>query len=78
MSEFVLRVQGWKREQKRQLYRDRRTWYNTLIGPHLDPKKLPKTEEAYMSIDSEKGKLTDQMRENWKQAVEKYKQEKNG
>ena len=79
LNEYSLRVEGWKREQTRQLYRDRRTWYNTLIGPHYDPKKLPRTESAYFSIpevDGQKPKAKDIMRERWKNAVEKYNKEK--
>lgn len=78
-SEYLLRVEGWHRQQKRQLYRDRRTWYNTLIGPHYDPKHLPRSEEAYMPIDGDKKpKMTKEMREEWDRAVAKYKEEKDG
>ena len=78
-SEYLLRVEGWHREQKRQLYRDRRTWYNTLIGPHMDPKRLPRTESAYLPIDEEKvSKITPSMKERWDKAVGEYNKQKDG
>lgn len=84
LSEYALRVEGYKREQTRQLYRDRRTWYNSLVGPHWDPKKLPRSEQAYLRIpeyDDPKQDVKEGLREMWKQSVEKYnkaKAEKDG
>lgn len=50
-----------------------------MIGSHLDPKKLPKTKEKFMSLDGKKG-LTDKQVAAIKAAQEQYKKdlEKNG
>ena len=61
------------------MQRDRRTWYNTLIGPHLDPKRLPKTEQAYMKIPGEKKrkvKVSEAARSKFIEALEEYKRKK--
>jgi len=77
-SEYLLRVEGWHRVQKRQLYRDRRTWYNTLVGPHWDPKKLPRSEQAYLPIDEEdKPKMSPNVKDRWNKAVEEYNKKKD-
>lgn len=76
-AEYLIRVDGWKRVQNRQMYLWRRTWFNTLIGPHLDPKKLPKTENQYMPLDGERNPrvLSDYSREKFMTARAKYEQE---
>ena len=74
-AEYILRVDGYLRQQKRQAYRDRRTWYNTLVAPHLDPKKLPKSEQAYMKIDGEekrKPKVSEETGQRYIEAMRKY------
>lgn len=79
MAEYFLRVAGFKRELKRQMFRDRRTWFNTLVGPHMDPKALPRSEQAYMPLDGEEpGGISPQMRERWKKAVADYNKKKDG
>ncbi len=79
LSEYTLRVEGWKREQNRQLFRDRRTWYNTLVGPHWDPKKLPRSESAYLripEIDDDKPQKSSELKKRFADAVDKYNKEK--
>lgn len=76
-AEYTIRVDGYLRQQKRELRRDRRTWFTTLIAPHQDPKRLPRTEEAYMKIDGDKKrKLSDAARSKFVEALEKYKAQK--
>ena len=80
-AEYLIRVDGWKRSQNRELERLRRTWFNILWGPHVDPKKLPKTENQYLPLDGDgnkpKPKISDYTREKFERAVKEYR-EKTG
>jgi hypothetical protein len=77
-AEYLIRVDGYRRMDKRQLERLRRTWFNALIGPHVDPKRLPKTERAYLPLgedDAPKKKVISKYtREKFKKAVADYRQ----
>ena len=77
-AEYQVRRQGYLRMEaarvKEKLTFYRRSWYNTLIGPHLDPKKLPKTEKAYMDIEEPKeGRtLKESHRNKFLEAMKRY------
>lgn len=77
-AEYLIRVDGYRRIELRTLERMRRGWFNQLWGPHVDPKKLPKTERAYMPLSSDKGGknlVSEATREKFKNAVELWKQQ---
>ena len=56
----------------------RRSWYNSLIGPHVDPKTLPKSEAAYLPLDGDRkpgARISDKSREKYEKAMKAYKQQ---
>lgn len=77
-AEYLIRLDGFRRQDRKELMYWRRAWFNSLIGPHLDPKKLPKTESAYMPIEGEQKvvkKISDKTREKYLNAVKIYQQQ---
>lgn len=83
-AEYLIRVDGYLRQMERQMLRDRRTWFNTLIAPAADPAKLPKSEEAYLPLSSDKRKnkrIADKWQDKLKQRQAEYlkaKEQKDG
>jgi hypothetical protein len=76
--EFQLRSYGFKRADKAQWVKVREIAYNSLIGSHLDPKKLPKTREKYLPLDAEnaiKG-VSDERKEMFLKAFKNYLNER--
>jgi hypothetical protein len=76
--EFQLRSHGFKRADKNQWVKVREIAYNSLIGSHLDPKKLPKTREKYLPLEAEqvsKG-VSNERKEMFLQAFKNYLNER--
>ena len=65
--EFQLKSYAYYRMQKEKMYHTRLIAYYGMIGSHLDPKKLPKNIDSFMSIENEMSKkssnLDDETRE---------------
>ena len=78
-AEFLIRQHAYKRMDKNSWYKVREIAYSALIGSHMDPKKLPKNKDLYMPLNEKiTQEVTDVMRQNIKDAQERYKKEKNG
>lgn len=75
--EFQLRSIGFQRKEKNDWLKVREIAYNSLIGSHLDPKKIPKSKERYMPLDgnSEK-KVSDKQKEMFMNAFKNYLNER--
>lgn len=75
-GEYQLKAQAYARMQEEKLRHTRRIAFYAAIGSHLDPKKLPKTEDAFMPIGEKKRKsrVSDEMRELFNQRMQEYNQ----
>jgi len=76
--EFQLRSHGFKRADKNQWVKVREIAYNSLIGSHLDPKKLPKTREKYLPLEAEQATkgVSNERKEMFLQAFKNYLNER--
>ena len=54
MAEFNIRLFSFKRVNDRQDMLFREVAYYSMIGSHLNPKKLPKTKQQFWSLGYEK------------------------
>ena len=54
--------------------------YYSAVGPHLDPKKLPKTIDEFMRIGDKpkKSRVSDEMRELYKRRMDEYNEGDEG
>jgi hypothetical protein len=50
-AEFLIRQHAYHRIQKNEWYKVREIAYSSLIGSHIDPKKLPKSKEKFIPLD---------------------------
>tara|TARA_R110002012_G_scaffold1502_1_gene6527 strand:- start:2354 stop:2557 length:204 start_codon:yes stop_codon:yes gene_type:complete len=65
--------------EKNSWYKVREISYQSMIGSHLDPKKLPKSQEKYMSLEGKKESVNSVMLERMRKAREDYlKTKENG
>jgi len=77
-AEFCIRQHAYRRIEKNDWYKVREIAYSSLIGSHVDPKKLPKSKEKFIPLDSVKNKMNiDRMKQIILQAKEKYIKDKN-
>ena len=75
--EFRIRQYGYNRMQEREWYKVREVAFASIIGSHLDPKKLP-TKEKFMPLGKSKDLVSEKMRETMKNAILQYNKEKDG
>ena len=52
-AEFCIRQHAFYRIEKNEWYKVREMAYASLIGSHIDPKKLPKSKDKFIPLDSE-------------------------
>tara|TARA_R110002167_G_scaffold147336_3_gene339477 strand:+ start:2736 stop:2972 length:237 start_codon:yes stop_codon:yes gene_type:complete len=52
-AEFLIRQHAYHRIEKNEWYKVREMAYASLIGSHIDPKKLPKSKEKFIPLDAE-------------------------
>jgi hypothetical protein len=76
-AEFRIRQYGYNRMQKDEWFKLREIAYASIIGPHLDPKKVP-PKDKYMPLSEEKSGVSDRMKARMREAINKYKKETNG
>ena len=55
-AEFLIREHSYNRIEKSEWCKVREIAYASLIGSHVDPKKLPKSKDKFMPLDSEVSK----------------------
>lgn len=80
-AEFLIRSHAYKRKELRHWQKVRKIAYAAIVGSHQDPKKLPKTETAYMPLEHSetvKKGVTDSQKETFLTAYNNYLKQKNG
>tara|TARA_R110000851_G_scaffold268704_1_gene421442 strand:+ start:736 stop:978 length:243 start_codon:yes stop_codon:yes gene_type:complete len=50
-AEFLIRQHAYHRIEKNEWYKVREIAYSSLIGSHIDPKKLPKSKDKFIPLD---------------------------
>jgi len=79
MAEFNIRLFAFKRMSTNRELLVREVAYYSMIGSHLNPKKLPKSKEAFwqvgrdVKVDKER---VERMKEAMRKAVEQYNNRK--
>ena len=71
-AEFLIRQHAYHRIQKNEWYKIREIAYASLIGSHIDPKKLPKSKEKFIPLDSSNDLEIDKMRQTILKAQQAY------
>ena len=73
-AEFQIRLFAYKRMQLREWEKVRQISWSAFIGSHQDPKKMPKTIDKFMKLDSgvEKTSVSDAQKERFKNAYSEY------
>ena len=74
-AEFKMREFAYDRKQEKDWFKIRELAYASIIGPHLDPKKVP-SKERFMPLGKKPG-ISEKMRERMKEAIKEYKDKKN-
>ena len=75
-AEFRIRQFGYSRKQDNEWFKIREIAYASIIGPHLDPKKVP-TKEKYMPL-GDKPIQNNRIKKKMQEAVEQFKKDVNG
>ena len=52
-AEFLLRAHAYERMETNSWRKVREIAYNSLIGPHADPKKIPNSANKYLPLDDQ-------------------------
>ena len=73
-AEFCIRQHAYHRIEKNDWYKVREIAYAALIGSHIDPKKLPKTKDKFIPLNSGERKGLSELA---KQAIRKAQTEYN-
>lgn len=74
--EYLIKCYAWKRMEKEKWKHTRLIAFESKIGPHLNPKTLPRSIENYMPLDGKKSKVSPEMRELYKKRMEEYNAKK--
>jgi hypothetical protein len=81
-AEFQIRAFGYNRMKEKEEVLAREIAWNSLIGSHYNPKKLPKSKDQFWKIGNKKNVSSERMQAAIKQAQEDYfkelKQKQNG
>ena len=78
-AEFRIRLFAYKRQEKERNYWSREIAYNALIGSHVNPKKLPKSREKFISLEGEiQSKITKVMMDRILEVKAKYNEQIKG
>jgi len=71
-SEFQIRAFAYRRMQENKELLAREISWNSLLAPHIDYKKLPKTKQKFWQIGQKQSSVNDGMKEAMKAAQEEY------
>jgi hypothetical protein len=71
-AEFQIRSFAYRRMQEREEVLTREVAWNSLIGSHYNPKKLPKSRDKFWRIGNKKSVSDDRMKEAIKKAQDEY------
>ena len=80
-AEFQIRLFAYKRMQLREWEKVRQISWSAFIGSHQDPKKMPKTIDKFMRLDSGQSKsgVSEAEKERFRSVYSEYlKQVNNG
>lgn len=76
-AEFCIRLFAYKRIDKNNWFKLRELMWVSLIGSHINPKKLPRSKERFMPLEPKKEiHITDDMRQRMYQATIEYNKQK--
>jgi len=75
--EFQLRRRAYDKAEKEDWIKVREMAFASLIGPHVDPKKLPKSKEQFIPLEPKK-KVSNSALERLRQLQLEYQRNKNG
>jgi hypothetical protein len=79
MAEFNIRLFSFNRQREYNEMLFREVSYYSMIGSHLDPKKVPKSKQQFWTLPSEKAMTKERfkrMKEVMSKAVEQYNNRK--
>lgn len=76
MAEFNIRLFSFNRQAERQDMLFREVSYYSMIGSHLNPKKLPKTKQQFWALPSEQTMNKERMN-RMKEAIIKAREQYN-
>ena len=78
-AEFQIRLFAWSRMQERDWEKVRILAWYSMVGSHMDPKKMPKTLTSFMSlgIDKKESIITDAHKQRYLEAVQDYLKQTN-
>ena len=71
-AEFQLRAFAYRRMQENKELLTREIAWNSLLAPHYNPKKLPKSKEKFWQIGRKEKVSDERMKEAIKKAQEEY------
>ena len=78
-AEFQIRLFAYKRIQLREWEKVRQISWSAFIGPHQDPKKMPKSIDKFMPLGDSNVKkgVSDEQRKRYLEEMQKYLKLKN-
>lgn len=76
-AEFQIRLFAYERIQKKEDFRVREIAFYSLIGSHCDPKKLPKSKDAFWKIGNNETKpeISETHKNAFLKAMETYQKQ---
>jgi len=76
-AEYLIRIDGYLRIERKQQQENRRLWFNIIRAPHLDPKTLPKTEKQFYHVEGDAPiRASDKGKQLWQRRMEEYNKSK--
>jgi len=76
-NEYILKCFAWARMERNKWEHTRLIAWESKIGSHLDPKKLPKSIDSYLPLNGKqkrKSKVSDEMRALYEEELKKYEE----
>jgi len=78
-AEFQIRLFAWSRMQEREWEKVRILAWYSMVGSHMDPKKMPKTLNNFMSlgIDKKENVISDAQKQRFLEVTAEYVKQVN-
>lgn len=78
-AEFQIRLFAWKRIQDRDWEKVRILAWYSMVGSHMDPKKMPKSLTGFISLDSDKKQniISDAQKQRFLEVTAEYYKQLN-
>ena len=76
-AEFLIRQHAYHRIEKNEWYKVREMAYASLIGSHIDPKKLPKSKDKFIPLDEDNNNKSSNTVDAMREAILKSQKEYN-